>query len=107
MGAQLRPATRASGDTEHSSYGLAMPCGSRIAFSVGSHLRTLREVVSIHDIGTCAGRVLYNVGHRRAGVYSAGERIVGQFPVGLEVSGALATRRGRSTCVGEPTALIQ
>src|SRR5258708_2901768 len=75
-------------------HGLAMPCGSRIAFSVGSHLRTLREVVSIHDIDTCASRVLYNVGHRRAGVYSAGERIVGQFPVGLEVSGALATRRG-------------
>ena len=71
-----------------------MPCGSRFAFSVGSHLRTLREVVSSHDIGLCAGRVLYNVGHRRAGVYSAGERIVGQFPVGLEVSGALATRRG-------------
>src|SRR5258708_1131116 len=84
-----------------------MPSGRWLGSLGGSHVPLFREVVSIHGIGICADRVLYSVGHGRAGVYSAGERVVGQFPVGLEVSAALATWRGRSTCIGEPAAVIQ
>jgi len=84
-----------------------MPSGRWLAASGSSHEPLLREVVSIHGIGICADRVLYSVGHGRAGVYSAGERVVGQFPIGLEVSVALDSWRGRSTCIGEPAAMIQ
>src|SRR5260370_42639423 len=84
-----------------------MPSGRWLASLGGSHVPLLREVVSIHGIGICADRVLYSVGHGRAGVYSAGERVVGQFPVGLEVSVALASWRGRSTGTGDPAAVVQ